>query len=98
VIAVLVWDAVIVLLTKLGQRGSHSHWVLVNQAVTVSDGKRVAVTFATLLLVALGSAACNSLPQGPNGATAAGTYNLTLTATLNGQTQTFPNFLTLVVK
>jgi hypothetical protein len=60
--------------------------------------RRVAVTFATLLLVALGSAACNSLPQGPNGATPAGTYNLTLTTTLNGQTQTFPNFLTLVVK
>jgi len=99
VIAVLVWDAVIVLLTKLGQRGSHSHWVLVNQAVTVSDGKRVAVTFATLLLVALGSAACsNSLPQGPNGATPAGTYTLSLTTTLNGQTQTLNNFLTLVVK
>jgi hypothetical protein len=60
--------------------------------------RRVAVTFATLLLVALGSAACNSLPQGPNGATPVGTYNLTLTTTLNGQTQTFPNFLTLVVK
>ena len=37
--------------------------------------RRVALTFATLLLVALGSAACsNSLPQGPNGATPAGTY------------------------
>jgi hypothetical protein len=60
--------------------------------------RRVAVTLATLLLVAIGSAACNSLPQGPNGATPAGTYNLTLTTTLNGQTQTFPNFLTLVVK
>jgi hypothetical protein len=60
--------------------------------------RRVAVTFATLLLVALGSAACGSLPQGPNGVTPAGTYNLTLTTTLNGQTQTFPNFLTLVVK
>ena len=58
----------------------------------------VAVTFATLVLVALGSAACNSLPQGPNGVTPAGTYNLTLTTTLNGQTQTFPNFLTLMVK
>jgi hypothetical protein len=61
--------------------------------------RRVALTFATLLLVALGSAACsNSLPQGPNGATPAGTYTLSLTTTLNGQTQTLNNFLTLVVK
>jgi hypothetical protein len=67
-------------------------------AWTFRRRRRIAVTFATLLLVALGSAACNSLPQGPNGATPAGTYNLTLTTTLNGQTQTFPNFLTLVVK
>jgi hypothetical protein len=60
--------------------------------------RRVALTFATLLLVAMGSAACNSLPQGPNGATPAGTYTLSLTTTLNGQTQTLNNFLTLVVK
>jgi hypothetical protein len=61
--------------------------------------RRVALTFATLLLVALGSAACNSLPTGPNGATPAGTYSLSLTTTLNnGQTQTLNNFLTLVVK
>jgi hypothetical protein len=60
--------------------------------------RRVALTFATLLLVALGSAACNSLPSGPNGATPAGTYSLSLTTTLNGQTQTLANFLTLVVK
>jgi hypothetical protein len=38
------------------------------------------------------------LPQGPNGATPAGTYTLSLTTTLNGQTQTLNNFLTLVVK
>jgi sugar lactone lactonase YvrE len=60
--------------------------------------RRVALTFATLLLVTLGSAACNSLPSGPNGATPAGTYSLSLTTTLNGQTQTLNNFLTLVVK
>jgi uncharacterized repeat protein (TIGR01451 family) len=66
---------------------------------TFRRNRRVALTFATLLLVALGSAACsNSLPQGPNGATPAGTYNLSLTTTLNGQTQTLNNFLTLVVK
>jgi len=61
--------------------------------------RRVALTFATLLLVALGAAACNSLPSGPNGATPAGTYSLSLTTSLNGgPTQTLNNFLTLVVK
>jgi sugar lactone lactonase YvrE len=65
---------------------------------TFRGNRRVALTFATLLLVALGSAACNSLPSGPNGATPAGTYSLSLTTTLNGQTQTLPSFLTLVVK
>jgi hypothetical protein len=65
---------------------------------TFRRSRRVALTFATLLLVALGSAACNSLPSGPNGATPAGTYSLSLTTTLNGQTQTLSNFLTLVVK
>jgi hypothetical protein len=60
--------------------------------------RRVAVTFATLLLVGLGSAACNSLPQGPSGATPPGTYTLSLTTTFKGQTQTLANFLTLVVK
>jgi hypothetical protein len=65
---------------------------------TFRRNRHVALTFATLLLVALGSAACNSLPQGPNGATPAGTYTLSLTTTLNGQTQTLNNFLTLVVK
>jgi len=65
---------------------------------TYRRNRRVALTFAALLLVALGSAACNSLPVGPNGATPAGTYSLSLTTTLNGQTQTLSNFLTLVVK
>ena len=65
---------------------------------TFRRNRRVALTFATLLLVALGSAACNSLPKGPNGATPAGTYSLSLTTTLNGQTQTLNSFLTLVVK
>jgi hypothetical protein len=62
------------------------------------SNRRVALTFATLLLVTLGSAACsNSLPQGPNGATPTGTYKLSLTTTFNGQTQTLPNYLTLIV-
>lgn len=66
---------------------------------TFRRNRRVALTFATLLLVALGSAACNSLPSGPNGATPAGTYTLSLTTSLNGgPTQTLNNFLTLVVK
>ena len=60
--------------------------------------RRVALTFAVLMLVALGTAACGSLAKGPNGATPPGTYSLTLTVTFNGQTQTMPNFLTLVVK
>ncbi len=66
---------------------------------TFRRNRRVALTFATLLLVALGSAACNSLPSGPNGATPAGSYQLSLTTSLNGgPTQTLNNFLTLVVK
>jgi hypothetical protein len=66
---------------------------------TFRRNRRVALTFASLLLVALGSAACNSLPSGPNGATPAGTYQLSLTTTLNGgPPQTLNNFLTLVVK
>jgi trimeric autotransporter adhesin len=60
--------------------------------------RRVALTFAVLMLVALGTAACGSVAKGPDGATPPGTYSLTLTTTVNGQTQTMPNFLTLVVK
>jgi len=65
---------------------------------TLQRNRRLAVTFATIMLIALGSAACASLPKGPNGATPAGTYSLTLTTSINGQTQTLQNFLTLVVK
>jgi hypothetical protein len=66
---------------------------------TFRRNRRVALTFATLVLVALGSAACNSLPSGPNGATPAGTYTLSLTTSLNGAPpQTLNNFLTLIVK
>jgi len=46
---------------------------------------RWALSFAVLMLVALGSAACNSLPKGPNGATPPGNYTLFITATANGQ-------------
>ena len=67
-------------------------------ARTMERDRRVAFSFAVLMVVALGVAACGGLAKGPNGATPPGTYNLTLTATLNGKTQTLPNFLTLVVK
>lgn len=67
-------------------------------AWAMQRNRRVALTFAVLMLVAMGTAACGSLPKGPNGATPPGTYNLSLTTTFNGQTQTLQNFLTLVVK
>jgi hypothetical protein len=67
-------------------------------AWAMQRNRRVALTFAVLMLVAMGTAACGSLPKGPNGATPPGTYSLTLTTTFNGQTQTMPNFLTLVVQ
>jgi len=61
--------------------------------------RRVALAFAVLLLVAIGSAACGGgLAKGPNGATPAGTYTLSLTTTFNGQTQSLPNYLTLIVQ
>jgi hypothetical protein len=52
-----------------------------------------------LILVAMGIGACGSLPKSPTGqATPPGTYFISLTTTLNGNVQTLPNFLTLVVK
>jgi uncharacterized repeat protein (TIGR01451 family) len=61
--------------------------------------RRVAVAFAMIMIVmALGAGSCASLPKGASGATPAGTYSITLTTTLKGNTQTLPNFLTLVVK
>ena len=59
--------------------------------------RRVGLTFAMLMLI-MASAACGALPKGANGATPPGTYSISLSTTLNGQTQTLPNFLTLVVK
>ena len=66
--------------------------------LTLQRNRRLAVAFATIFLITLGSAACASLPKGPAGATPAGTYTLTLSTTINTSTQTYPNFLTLVVK
>ncbi len=49
---------------------------------------RWAVSFALLVLIGMGGAACSSLPKGPNGATPPGNYVLTVTATTNGTTST----------
>ncbi len=67
-------------------------------AWTIQRDRRIVLTLAVLLLVSIGAAACGGLAKGPNGVTPPSTYTLTITATLNGQTQTLPNFLTLVVK
>lgn len=59
---------------------------------------RLALALAMVALIVIGGAACSGgLPKGPNGVTPAGTYSLTLTTTFNGQTQTYPNYLTLIV-
>src|ERR1700722_16556806 len=62
--------------------------------------RRMTVALAmVLLMVAMGIGACGSLPKSPTGqATPPGTYFISLTTSLNGRTQTLPNFLTLVVK
>jgi hypothetical protein len=64
---------------------------------TFKRDRRVGLTFAMLMLIMV-SGACGGLPKGANGATPAGTYFISLSTTFNGQTQTLPNFLTLVVK
>jgi hypothetical protein len=45
---------------------------------------RWALSFAVLMLIALGSAACSSPPGGPSGRTPAGTYTLSITASVAG--------------
>jgi uncharacterized repeat protein (TIGR01451 family) len=65
---------------------------------TLQRNRRLAVAFAMIIMITLGSAACASLPKGPAGATPPGTYTLTLSTTINQTTQTYPNFLTLLVK
>ena len=62
--------------------------------------RRMTVAFAMVLtMVAMGIGACGSLPKSPTGqATPPGTYFISLTTSLNGNVQTLPNFLTLVVK
>ena len=48
--------------------------------------RRWAVSFAILVLMAIGGAACSGLPKGPNGATPPGNYTVTFKATVNGVT------------
>jgi len=55
-----------------------------------------APALAAVVFLAVGAAGCKSLAKGPNGKTLPGTYTLTLTGTLNGQSQSIN--LTLVVK
>jgi hypothetical protein len=47
---------------------------------------RWAVSFAILVLMAIGGASCASPPKGPNGATQPGNYTVTFSATVNGVT------------
>jgi hypothetical protein len=49
-----------------------------------------ALSFAVLLLIALGSAACGGLAKGPNGPTTKGPVTVTVTASANGATATAP--------
>jgi len=51
---------------------------------------RWALSFAVLLLFALGGMSCSSPPAGPNGVTPAGNYTVTITATVNGTTTSTP--------
>jgi hypothetical protein len=48
--------------------------------------RRWAVSFAVLVLMAIGGASCASPPKGPNGATQPGNYTVTFSATVNGVT------------
>ena len=55
-------------------------------AWTYRKSPRWALSFAMLLLFALGGVACSSLPKGPDGVTPPGNYTVTITATVNGVT------------
>ena len=49
-----------------------------------------ALSFAVLVLIALGSASCGGIPKGPNGPTQPGEVTVTVTASANGATVTAP--------
>ena len=55
---------------------------------TYRQSPRWALSFAVLVLMAIGGAACSSLPKGANGATPPGNYSVTFSATVNGVTTT----------
>jgi trimeric autotransporter adhesin len=57
---------------------------------THRQSPRWALSFAVLVLMAIGGAACSSLPKGANGATPPGNYSVTFSATVNGVTTTTP--------
>ena len=63
---------------------------LAGLAWTYRKSRRWALSFAVLMLFAIGGAACSSLPKGPNGATPPGDYTVTITATVNGTTVSTP--------
>ncbi|MGH7484052.1 MAG: choice-of-anchor L domain-containing protein, partial [bacterium] len=60
--------------------------MLAGSAWTYRKNPRWALSFALFVLIAIGGAACNSLPRGAGGATVPGDYILTISATVNGQT------------
>ena len=62
--------------------------ILAGAAWTFRRNRRWALSFAVLVLIALGGVACSSLPRGPAGVTPPGDYTLTISATFNGQTVT----------
>jgi uncharacterized repeat protein (TIGR01451 family) len=57
-------------------------------ALAYRKRSRLALSFAVLMFIALGSAACSSVPTGPNGRTPAGNYKLFITASAGGSSQT----------
>ncbi|HKS81170.1 MAG TPA: hypothetical protein VJR23_06660 [Candidatus Acidoferrales bacterium] len=59
--------------------------LLIGLVWSEGNRRRWALAMACLLAMAVTGAACNNLPQGPNGVTPPGNYLLTVTATVAGQ-------------
>ncbi|MGA7626183.1 MAG: hypothetical protein WB630_16960 [Candidatus Acidiferrales bacterium] len=72
--------------------GQGAVWELLLAAMALSSiawaYRRRSLSFAILLLIVLGNAACKNLPKGADGATPPGLYTLHVTATANGQSVT----------